>query len=352
MPAMMFYIGDWQKAPEIRALSLAARGLWIEMLCLMWESEERGVLLLHGKPISTEVLARQVGFPVDVIEPLLSELEEYGVFSRREEDGAIYCRRMVEEGKLIEKRRVAGLKGWEVKSLLKQNSSTCLSKIQAKDESLLKICLSKIQATLENENEYEYEDENESENEDEDENKESNESLFSLEENDKINCQQIVDLFNKICTDLPKVKILSSTRINTIKKRMEDLKTIEDWRKFFERVHASDFLNNRTGEGWRADFDWCLKSSNFIRIIEGKYDNIKNSDDVAEQAAKEWNEVIRQIRKVSSYGKPVFDCELTAEVVRRIGWDNLCKSTNINADRKNFMYLFSMLADKAGGKGR
>jgi hypothetical protein len=49
LPAMMFYVGDWRKAPEIRALPLDARALWFEMLCLMWEMPRRGYLSINGK---------------------------------------------------------------------------------------------------------------------------------------------------------------------------------------------------------------------------------------------------------------------------------------------------------------
>jgi len=41
LPAMPFYVGDWLKCPEVRALPLDYRALWFDMLCFMWESTER-----------------------------------------------------------------------------------------------------------------------------------------------------------------------------------------------------------------------------------------------------------------------------------------------------------------------
>jgi hypothetical protein len=121
LPAMPFYVGDWKKAPEIRALSLAARGLWFEMLCLMWESTERGYLTINGHPMTTEVLARQVGFACNLLEGLLAELESFAVFSRRE-DGAIFCRKMIRDVELSDKRATSGAKGGVCSSKLRSKT--------------------------------------------------------------------------------------------------------------------------------------------------------------------------------------------------------------------------------------
>lgn len=144
LPAMPFYIGDWKKAPEIRALSLAARGLWFEMLLLMWESTERGFLTINGQPMTIEVLARQVGFACDLLQPLLAEMELYNVFSIRESDKAIYCRKMVRDSEISKKRILAGSKGGFC-------SSKTRSKMQANN-------IANTEDEIENENEDENKD--------------------------------------------------------------------------------------------------------------------------------------------------------------------------------------------------
>jgi hypothetical protein len=94
LPSFQFYPGDWMKDPALRACTVAARGLWMDMLCLMFESSRRGYLQHStGKPVTAEQLARMTGCPADEIEQLLQELEDAGVFSRSEE-GTIYSRRM------------------------------------------------------------------------------------------------------------------------------------------------------------------------------------------------------------------------------------------------------------------
>lgn len=94
LPSMQFYPGDWMKDPALRSVGLAARGLWIDMLCLMFESHRRGYLLhVTGKPVTPEQLARMVGGSAGEVSQLLQELEDCGVFSRTEH-GAIYSRRL------------------------------------------------------------------------------------------------------------------------------------------------------------------------------------------------------------------------------------------------------------------
>ena len=96
-PAFQFYPADWLRDPALRSVSLAARGLWADMLCIMWDCPERGVLAVGGSPISAKTLASMVGFRTDFVEKLTRELDLSGVFSRRESDGAIYSRRMYRE---------------------------------------------------------------------------------------------------------------------------------------------------------------------------------------------------------------------------------------------------------------
>src|SRR5215471_18194383 len=89
------------KDPALRSVTVAAQGLWMDMLCLMHESDRRGYLQhATGKLVTPEQLARMTGCSIEEVTRLLGELEESGFFSRTE-DGVIYNRRMV----LDERRR-------------------------------------------------------------------------------------------------------------------------------------------------------------------------------------------------------------------------------------------------------
>lgn len=113
-PYMPFYIGDWKKAPEIRALPLDVKMVWIELLLLMWQSDEKGYLTIKGVPyvitdavtgVITEgdfVLGCMIGVNTDLLQKAFRTLKKYNVFSVRD-DGAVYSRFMV---KLVENKRV------------------------------------------------------------------------------------------------------------------------------------------------------------------------------------------------------------------------------------------------------
>ena len=109
-PWLKFFPSDWRADPALRMCSLAARGLWIEMLCLMHEARPHGSLLVNGKPVTAAQLANLVGGGVAEVEGFLAELEEAGVFSR-DADGALYSRRMRRDEERAAVNRVNGRAG-------------------------------------------------------------------------------------------------------------------------------------------------------------------------------------------------------------------------------------------------
>lgn len=108
---MPFYVGDWLRCPELRVLPPDVRGLWMDMLCYMWESVERGVMVMpNGQPCTKEDIARIIGTDCSGSSKWVDSLIENKVCEVRE-DGAIYSRRMVKDNLISEKRRLAGKKG-------------------------------------------------------------------------------------------------------------------------------------------------------------------------------------------------------------------------------------------------
>ena len=105
------------------------------------------------------------------------------------------------------------------------------------------------------------------------ENKKENESTeIASSTHPSALCQQVIDMFNSVCVSLPKVKTLSSARKKTITARLREINNdMEEMRRIFERVEASDFLCGRKKE-WTASFDWIMKPANFLKIREGNYD--------------------------------------------------------------------------------
>lgn len=109
-PAFQFYPADWRKDPALSICSLAARGLWIELMCIMHEADEYGTLTVNGKGMTLQQIARMVGESPAALKKLLDELEDAGVFSRAD-DGSIYSRRMIRDENLRSVRAAGGEAG-------------------------------------------------------------------------------------------------------------------------------------------------------------------------------------------------------------------------------------------------
>lgn len=89
--------------------------------------------------------------------------------------------------------------------------------------------------------------------------------------NNKNNILEVSEKFSKICISLPKIISLNDKRKKDIKKRLEEY-GIEKIEEVFRKAEASDFLSGRAGT-FKASFDWLMKPSNFIKVLEGNYDN-------------------------------------------------------------------------------
>jgi DNA-binding transcriptional regulator YhcF (GntR family) len=114
-PWMKFYPQDWRADERLRNCSLAARGLWLELIALMHRSERYGYLLINGKAPSDRALAIQAGAAIDEVKEALAELEAEGVFSR-DLDGLIFSRRMVRDEEKHRKASNFGKRGVRAKA--------------------------------------------------------------------------------------------------------------------------------------------------------------------------------------------------------------------------------------------
>jgi hypothetical protein len=107
---MRFFTSDWLGSTSLRRVSLAAKGVWIEMLCLMWANTPRGELSRRGKPESIEDIASMIHGDRAQVVAAIKELIEADVADTRE-DGTLFSRRMVADVALSETRADAGKKG-------------------------------------------------------------------------------------------------------------------------------------------------------------------------------------------------------------------------------------------------
>ena len=110
-PWLKFFPSSWRSDPALRSCSVAARGLWIDMLCLMHEGEPRGHLCLpNGQMIDERRLGKLCCLPLNDVRKLLAELRRNQVFGFTDR-GVIFSRRMVRDNAKAQRDRENGRTG-------------------------------------------------------------------------------------------------------------------------------------------------------------------------------------------------------------------------------------------------
>jgi hypothetical protein len=110
LPWFPFYPADWLTDVNLRTCSAAARGIWIDMICVMDKSSRRGYLEVNGFPMDAKAISRNIGESPEDVAAAIAELERAGVLYR-EASGTMYCKRMVEDTEVRDKARQNGRRG-------------------------------------------------------------------------------------------------------------------------------------------------------------------------------------------------------------------------------------------------
>jgi uncharacterized protein YdaU (DUF1376 family) len=89
---------------------------------------------------------------------------------------------------------------------------------------------------------------------------------------DLVNYKGILDNFHFYCNRLSKVERLSAERKKHVNARFREFgyDTIID---VFKKVGKSDFLCGKNDRAWKANFDWIFNETNFLKVMENKYEN-------------------------------------------------------------------------------
>lgn len=78
--------------------------------------------------------------------------------------------------------------------------------------------------------------------------------------------------FNESCKDLPQIRGITEKRRKVIQARIKDY-SMDDIKEVIKKAGSSRFLNGHNDKNWKASYDWIMKPNNFIKILEGNYDN-------------------------------------------------------------------------------
>jgi len=111
------------------------------------------------------------------------------------------------------------------------------------------------------------------------------EDSLNNDDNETINAitpKEVVELYNSICVSLPKVVTISEKRRKQIKALLKKIRDRTEIETVFRKAEESDFLSGRSGKWNGCNFDWLINYNNFLKVLEGTYDN-------KETKPKSWN---------------------------------------------------------------
>lgn len=260
-------IFDDEKIILIESLpeSYAIITVWFKLLCLAGKQNNCGVFIMGRVPYTDKMLATIFRMKEATVTLALQTFQQFGMIEII--DGVITIPNWekhqsldkLEVAKEQTRQRVARHR--EKQKLLAESNAACNV---TRNVTVTQCNADRIEEDIEEDIDIEKEKEKRE--------KEKNESP-----GDSAPSQQIVDLYNSICTSLPSVRTLSNSRKNAIKTRLKQY-SLDDFKVLFEKAESSSFLKGDNSRNWVATFDWLIKDANMAKVLDGNFDNRQNSN--------------------------------------------------------------------------
>ena len=116
---------------------------------------------------------------------------------------------------------------------------------------------------------------------------------------------EIKDIYNQYCPNLPQVQKLTEKREKAIDKFLKEF-TKEQFIEICKIANSTDFLIGKNDNGWKADFDFLMRTDKATNVLEGKYTNSKSDgiNDFKElwEEAKQEDEQSRNSTSNNAFG--------------------------------------------------
>lgn len=93
--------------------------------------------------------------------------------------------------------------------------------------------------------------------------------------------KKIVELYHRICSNFSRITAITPERNRAVKNLISRYSE-EKISEMFEKANRSNFLNGSNPRSWQANFDWLINEANFLKVLEGNYDNSKKIDATSE----------------------------------------------------------------------
>lgn len=93
------------------------------------------------------------------------------------------------------------------------------------------------------------------------------------EKPDPVPYAKITEHFKKLCPSYPSIRGITGERKVKVAARWKENPDMETFDTLFRTAEASDFMKGQNNQRWKADFDWMMVAGNFMKVLEGKYNN-------------------------------------------------------------------------------
>lgn len=97
--------------------------------------------------------------------------------------------------------------------------------------------------------------------------KEKENKINKNKENER---SKIKDIYNSFCSRLPQVQKLTDKRNKAIDNFLKEF-TEEQFEQICKNANSSKFLTGENDRGWKADFDFLMRTDKATSVLEGKY---------------------------------------------------------------------------------
>lgn len=90
--------------------------------------------------------------------------------------------------------------------------------------------------------------------------------------------KKTIDIYHQICSNFSRITAITPERARAVESLLSRYSEAEI-KTMFEKASKSDFLNGVNQRSWKANFDWLINESNFLKVLEGNYDSREIIDD-------------------------------------------------------------------------
>ena len=100
--------------------------------------------------------------------------------------------------------------------------------------------------------------------------------LIEDEDDNGIDYGNIIECYHSFCPKMNKIVGIKGKRKGYVNARFNEY-GIDGIKDVLKKAGESDFLNGSNPRLWKADFEWLMLPNNFVKVMEGKYENKKQS---------------------------------------------------------------------------